>query len=343
METPPEIIYRQALAGRVDWSLPLETRAHPLRAFRRLNARLFLKREDETGFAAGGSKIRKYASLLPFLEANLFDEVFVIGGAFSNNALGISSLLRERGVGFRLFLRGEPGEDRLKGNHLWLRLFVEARQICWVPRAEWAGVRALAETEAETRRAEGRKVFILDEGASAPPALPGCATFWPDVLRNEQALRLPFHHVVMDAGTGMTAAVAALAQAYWGEESRRIHVLQMAEDEAAFVRQLEYWRAAMTRWLGAEVPVPQNVRAYPPEDMFGRAKRAHLETILRVAREEGVLADPVYTARLFARAERLVADERLSGNILLVHSGGLSALSGFQEELRQLVEAADNA
>ena len=55
---------------RINWSFPLQTRVHPLHSFKRLNSNVFVKRDDETGFGIGGSKFRKYASLIPFLKDN---------------------------------------------------------------------------------------------------------------------------------------------------------------------------------------------------------------------------------------------------------------------------------
>ena len=43
--------------------------------------------------------------------------------------------------------------------------------------------------------------------------------------------------------------------------------------------------------------------------------------IKRLAQEEGILADPIYSAKLFHESRRYIETEQLKGNILIIHSG----------------------
>ena len=53
---------------------------------------------------------------------------------------------------------------------------------------------------------------------------------------------------------------------------------------------------------------------------------------LRYAQSEGLLTDPIYTTKLFYTAEQLIIDKKVSGNILIIHSGGGTGLLGFAEK-----------
>jgi 1-aminocyclopropane-1-carboxylate deaminase/D-cysteine desulfhydrase-like pyridoxal-dependent ACC family enzyme len=64
---------------------------------------------------------------------------------------------------------------------------------------------------------------------------------------------------------------------------------------------------------------------------FGGTNRAIFREIKCIAREDGILTDPVYSAKLFIMAKHTIQDQSLDGNILLIHSGGALALSGFMD------------
>jgi 1-aminocyclopropane-1-carboxylate deaminase/D-cysteine desulfhydrase-like pyridoxal-dependent ACC family enzyme len=64
---------------------------------------------------------------------------------------------------------------------------------------------------------------------------------------------------------------------------------------------------------------------------FGSANKTVFKEIQRIAREAGILTDPVYSAKLFLTARQTIRDQALKGNILLVHSGGGLTLTGFMD------------
>ena len=64
---------------------------------------------------------------------------------------------------------------------------------------------------------------------------------------------------------------------------------------------------------------------------FGSTNKTIFEEIRRIAREDGILTDPVYSAKLFLTARQTILNKTLDGNILLIHSGGGLTLSGFMD------------
>ena len=68
---------------------------------------------------------------------------------------------------------------------------------------------------------------------------------------------------------------------------------------------------------------------------FGSTNKTIFDEIRRIARTEGFLTDPIYSVKLFLTARRIIADEKIKGNCLFIHSGGGLTLLGFQEQLGQ--------
>ena len=62
---------------------------------------------------------------------------------------------------------------------------------------------------------------------------------------------------------------------------------------------------------------------------FGSTSKSLFGFIESFAKEEGVLLDPIYSAKLLLEAEAIMNKKNLEGSILLVHSGGALSLSGF--------------
>ena len=93
---------------------------------------------------------------------------------------------------------------------------------------------------------------------------------------------------------------------------------------------LQRWRPHAEEMLGAswELP-PWEVLRPPTARSFGAVNRTVLAEVARVAREEGLLIDPIYTAKLFLTA-RAYMDK---GPTLLFCGGGAFELSGFQGQL----------
>jgi 1-aminocyclopropane-1-carboxylate deaminase/D-cysteine desulfhydrase-like pyridoxal-dependent ACC family enzyme len=78
--------------------------------------------------------------------------------------------------------------------------------------------------------------------------------------------------------------------------------------------------------------VPEYKLYYPVSARsFGSTNSTIFREIKCIAREDGILTDPVYSAKLFITAKHTIQDQSLDGNILLIHSGGALALSGFMD------------
>ena len=73
------------------------------------------------------------------------------------------------------------------------------------------------------------------------------------------------------------------------------------------------------------------VRVYRPlkPRSYGATDAQLFEFIRHMARRCGILVDPVYSAKLFMRAFDLIAGQNCKGRILLVHTGGVSGMMGY--------------
>ncbi len=295
----------------------LSSRIHKLNHFPDDGVSCYVKRDDELGCGINGSKIRKYASLIPFLIQKKIRHLIIIAGPQSNNLLAALQVARELQLQVTAFLI-KPRNLEVQGNFKLSLLFLNEQEIIWVNRNEWPKVERLAQDYLNNLKEEA---FVLNEGASVAEALVGAMSLAEDIINNEKNMGCNFHHIFVDAGTGFSAAglVKGLAQV---NHQSIIHILLLADDEQAFNDKL-------TQWIGMN---PDNYQCFYPATArsFGAINKTIKDEIKRLAREEGILADPIYSAKLFHEARRLIEIEKLKGNVLVIHSGGTLTMPSFE-------------
>jgi 1-aminocyclopropane-1-carboxylate deaminase/D-cysteine desulfhydrase-like pyridoxal-dependent ACC family enzyme len=78
-----------------------------------------------------------------------------------------------------------------------------------------------------------------------------------------------------------------------------------------------------------EIPMLEGTYAFPK---YGVPSQGCQDALLRLARTEGILLDPVYTGKAFAGMLDLLEKGRLGLNepIIFLHTGGLPALFAFE-------------
>lgn len=325
-----ELYRKVAGACRLDTAeaFRLQSRIHRLRWFGRSD--IWVKRDDELSFGVSGTKLRKHASIIPALKQQGIEEVVVIGGANSNNVLSAAQTLKENNIKITPFLLGPPSQKL--GNAKLLSLFIDDSEIHWISRSQWANCERLVNHYVEKRKAGGIKIFVLPEGAHHPLALPGSLSILVDILRNERESGVRFDHIFIDAGTGMVAQSLLAGAAVLGRKTI-FHVVILAgsfEDfQAGLSRVVQYTEEFLDV---SPCPLP-DYHLYNPATAksFGSTNKTIFGEIQRIAREDGILTDPVYSSKLFLTARQTIRNKTLDGNILLIHSGGGLALTGFMD------------
>ncbi len=282
----------------------------------------YVKREDELGFGISGSKIRKYLALVPYILSQKPDEVILIGTPYSNHILGLSQLLRENGIPPTLFLAG--GKEKPTGNYLLTSLFAERIEL--FEKGSWNELEKHVEEYIDHH--PHKKIMVIPKGGNTKEALYGLLTLPLDILKNEKELGLTFDHIIMDSGTGFTAAAVILGLTHLGRKPH-VHVFQMAGSVQEFHDTFAFARGEFEQFIGEKQPSPLPYSVYLPTNAksFGSVNATVLKTIKEIAKAEGFLVDPIYNAKLFYEGQKLVPT--LKGNILFIHSGGGISLLGF--------------
>jgi D-cysteine desulfhydrase family pyridoxal phosphate-dependent enzyme len=307
----------------------------------RLGLRVLIKRDDQTGLALGGNKVRKLEFLIGDALASGADVVVTTGGSQSNHARLTAAACRKAGLACRLVLNRGPHNDA-QGN-LLLDHLLDA-SVHWVDSEDPADAVPAMETLAEELRAQGRKPYVVPRGGSVPQGATGYAAMIAELIPQLSALDLTPTALYLATGSGGThsGTLAGLTATGYPLPVQGISVSRPSSLQEAKVQELS---SATLRHLGFEGDVPADrVRVddrfrgpaygYPTGDTF--------EAITLVARDEAVILDPVYTGKAMAGLIGHAREGRLGPDdtVVFLHTGGSPALFAYNQELERTLEPA---
>ncbi|MCO1594445.1 pyridoxal-phosphate dependent enzyme [Micromonospora sp. RHAY321] len=296
------------------WPTPVEPMPRLAAALGLGREDLLVKRDDLTGIAGGGNKIRKLEWTVAEALADDADTLVTTGGPQSNHARLTAAAAARLGLRAVLVFPGEPPAAR-SGN-----LVLDALLGAEIVFTGVQGQQALTDAAAgvcERLRSEGARPALIPFGGSSMLATRGYATCGEELMAQVPDLRTAV--VALGSGATMAGLVASLGP------DRTLGVdVGAVEDSRERV-------AAFAAALSPEVRA-DDLRV--DRDHIGNGYASLTDTVQEaltlVARLEGIILDPTYTGR--AMAGLIAATRR--GEIapgdrtVFVHTGGLPGMFG---------------
>ena len=308
-------------------NLPLALLPTPLYKLENLSSdlgkNLYIKRDDLTGLGLGGNKVRKLEFLLADARAKGADVVLTAGGPQSNHAaltaacagrLGMESILvlKKRGV--------------LAGGNLVVDDILGA-QVRFVDTDTYDDVYAEMERIMEELRSQGRTPYFIPVGGSVPTGCLGYVNCALEIAGQAEDLDVRFDAIVSAVGSGGTYAGLTLGTKLFLPGTRSVGIGVCDDPFEGISLELMEQTAAL---LEADVPVsPDDIHIrYHIGPGYAQPSLEGCQAVRRLARREGILADPVYTGKALAGFFRLLEEGYFDGEdtILFLHTGGAGAL-----------------
>ena len=287
---------------------------------------LYVKRDDLTGFAFAGNKARPLEFLLADAIAENADTLVTGGAPGSNFCTAAAAAAQRAGMGCELVIAGQPGD---LGPNLAL-----ARS--WGAAVRWTGVpeRDSVDTGLPAAAAElgarGRRPYLIPRGGATGRGAVGYALAAVEV--REQLAALGAERVVVAAGSGGTLAGLVAGNVLMGRPFRLIggSVSRPAEETAGRVRALA--QACLVLLARSGLPGLPGRDTVSGDDIglqdvvvadargpgHGLASPEGTAAAEQAMRTEGLMVDPVYTAKALA----LVSRHADGGDVVFWHTGG---------------------
>jgi D-cysteine desulfhydrase family pyridoxal phosphate-dependent enzyme len=312
----------------------------PLEHLPRLTAalggpQLWVKRDDCTGLALGGNKVRKLEFLLGEALVQGADTIITAGGPQSNHARQTAAAAARLGLDCVLILTdavaGRDPTYHTNGNLLLDELFgarIELHPGTADPDAEMARA-------AEECRADGGTPYVIPIGGSNALGLMGYVDAAWELLAQAKAQQVGITHVALASGSGGTHAGLALGLVLGGSAAPAVGycISRTAAEQRPRVAGLVQAGADL---LG--VASPLSAADLVLEDGvvgpgYGLPTEEMVEAVRLTALQEALLLDPVYSGKAMAgviagiRAGRFGADD----TVVFLHTGGSPALFAYPD------------
>jgi 1-aminocyclopropane-1-carboxylate deaminase/D-cysteine desulfhydrase-like pyridoxal-dependent ACC family enzyme len=347
---PPEaVVHLERKLGRLP-RFPLVAGETPLQELPRLSdrvgRRVFVKRDDLTGLAFGGNKVRQAEFFVGAARASGADTL-VAGGSFaqSNHARVLAAGARAAGLEPVILLRpgrGAPAADR-RGNALVTRLLAADVRLVEELRDAPAGDRAaeiefrhrVFESAADELRRAGRIPHVV-LGSSTALGVMGYVAAAAELQRQARRLRLSFATVFVTS-LGATHAGLELGARLLGEAHRVVGVAYQPALRPAAEATVRRLAGEAARLLEVDEP-PLAVTTDVDEAgaRYGASTPRSRAALRAAAVDDALLLDPTYTAKGFAAMLRWLREGRVPEGeaVLFVHTGGTPGL--FARSWREL-------
>lgn len=302
---------------------------------------VYVKRDDLTGAALSGNKVRKLEFCMAEAMAQGAQAVITCGGIQSNHSRATVVSAARLGLRPILVLRGaEPADN--DGNMLFFRL--TAAEIHFITGEEWTRVDEIMADIARRLTASGEKTYVIPEGASYPPGVFGYIRTMQEIAEAERALGIEFASVVTAVGSGGTSAGLLYGKRIFGLKAGILGI-NVLDTPSYFAERIagiteDFVKKYAGRYRGASWLAP--ISAGEIEIAGGYDGPAYavpseegLELIRTFARRLGLFLDPAYTgkAMLGIVGEAGKRRWRKSDNVLFIHTGGIFSLFPWRNTL----------
>lgn len=303
---------------------------------------LWIKRDDCTGIATGGNKVRKLEFLMGEAVARGATHIVTQGAVQSNHVRQTAAVAAKLGLKCTAVLEhriNTNDPDYLHGGNV---LFDHLMGIAIEYRPGGTDMQAAIEQVGARLEAEGETPYLIPGGGSNPVGALGYAAVALELLNqaNEMGLKVDrIVHATGSAGTqaGLVAGMVAL--------NARIPVLGIGvrnpkDKQEATVHKLAEATAAL---IGGP-PVPREAVEANCDyvgDGYGIPTKGMAEAVIMLARTEGIFLDPVYSGKGMAGLIDLVRRKTFAveENIVFLHTGGQIGLFGYSDYLNDAAAA----
>ncbi|WP_375257787.1 D-cysteine desulfhydrase [Citreimonas sp.] len=314
----------------------------PLERLDRLSAELggpeiWIKRDDCTGLSTGGNKTRKLEFLMAEAELAGADMVITQGATQSNHARQTAAFAAKLGIDCHLLLEDRTGSEDPNYNGNGNVLLDHLHGATTEKRPGGADMNAEMEAVAERLEAEGRRVYTIPGGGSNPTGALGYVNCAFELLGQLNDRALNVSHILHATGSAGTQAglVTGLKATNAGIPLLGIGVRAPKAKQEENVFNLA---VATAEKLGCHGVVSRDDVVANTDyvgEGYGIPTAGGIEAIRMFAELEGILLDPVYSAKGAAGLIDLVRKGHFTAEdrIVFIHTGGSAALFGYDRAL----------
>ncbi len=289
---------------------------------------ILVKREDQTGMAFGGNKVREFEySVAPAIDGGY--DILLHGAASQSNQSRLTAAMAAR-FGLRAVMVGrkDAHSDPVNGNLLLSHLF--GAEVFLTERSEEK------EEVVERLQAEGHKVYNTSSDGyylRSVSYVDGFLELWGQL--KERDLMPDALYVCSGVHTHVGLVVGARAL---GVSLRIIGISPSPQDNDKNDAMLAEVANEVSRMLDLDLTFSgADMESYGDYagDAYGVVTPASRDAVILAARKEALVLDPVYTGKTLGALIQHIREGRwqVGQTVVFVHTGGTPALFAYGDEV----------
>jgi D-cysteine desulfhydrase len=284
---------------------------------------VWIKREDLLPLAFGGNKLRNLEFLVGAALAEGADTLVTSGRRWSNHCRLTAAAGARAGLDVHLVLGGPPVHPPGPNQRIEEAL---GATVHVTDTAERTDREATVAHVADELRKAGRRPYVIGVGGSGVTGCVGQVLAGLELAGQAAEANLRPSAVVVPSATGGTQAGLLVGLELAGLQARVLGaaVAHAADEIRPTVAGLVVELAALTKGHVSSDRIELDESTRGPG--YGIPTPQADDAARLIARTEGILVDPIYTAKALALLVRLAREGALSGTVVFWHAGGTPAL-----------------
>jgi L-cysteate sulfo-lyase len=289
---------------------------------------IWIKRDDLTGLAFGGSKARALEYTIADAIEKGADTLITIGSLQSNHARLTAAAARKMGLKAVLLLQGEKPKE-YEGNLLLDHIL--GADIRFV-KVRWRELSLRVKKVAKELQHEGRIPYILPAGGSSPIWTIGYVNLATELQNQAKNLGFKIDYIINATASGGTLTGLTVGNKLLNAKMKAIGIV--GRDLVGILREW-IWKRLNRKTLNIAINVCRimNLKfTFKLEDFSFiynlPEKNRILNTIMLVAQTEGVFLDPIYTGNAMTTLIDMIKQKKFDkkDKIVFIHTGGTPTL-----------------
>lgn len=310
-------------------------------------ARLLVKRDDCTGLALGGNKVRQLDFYLGAARSEDADTVLITGAVQSNFVRQAAAAARKLGMDCHIQLEervAKDDPDYYESGNVFIDRLLGATIHRYSEGEDEAGADRQLDDIAAKLQAAGQRPYIIHLGPRHPPlgAL-GYVVAAQEILGQIDAGSLNVDRIFVGSGSGATHGGLLFGLRALGSD---IPVTGVCVRRSAELQQTRIRNTCdeLATLLHVDPPVSNEDISLTDAFLgsgYGIPNDETLNAIVLGARKEGLLVDPVYTGKVLAAVIHQAQTASKNSTFLFLHTGGSPALFAYRKTIAAAIADAD--
>lgn len=295
---------------------------------------IYIKRDDQTGLASGGNKTRKLEYLLAAALKQGCDTIVTLGAQQSNHCRQTAAACAVNGLQCHLIVRGkEPG---LPDGNLLLSILLGAT-------IHYAGAEItneFVERVLQGLKTIGKRAYLIPYGGSDETGILGFVDAMEELKVQLKGKNLEMDYIFFASCSGGTQAGMILGKERHGLPAKLMPV--RIEKPGVGFASLEELVLNLANNAAKDFKFEKDFRESDAALItgydnagYGVVTQYERRAIHELARLEGILLDPVYTARAFYAMTDFLENRRIKpgARVMFWHTGGFPANFHYAKEV----------